>query len=239
MKLLVNGWRKCEDGHIRRRAHRPDPFPLTTAGKDHRFDPATYNYEVKDGIFDHLRRGEDEGSRSFWTDSFKRVLRRKAIERRCDHVKQYLKPLFIIGCSFNASSAVNCYCNTTTTVLPIHYWKEMGNVPQKYSNVADMRSSSRLHATIYSDAFKDVTPTLTITGDSCRIRSYSNDQRGWSLWLREGSLTSVQGTKEQYIKNQYDDLKTWKTYNKHNLPHSFEFNDEKYEIHQTLKRYYH
>ena len=27
-----------------------DSFPLTTAGKDHRFDPATYNYEVKDGI---------------------------------------------------------------------------------------------------------------------------------------------------------------------------------------------
>lgn len=27
-----------------------DSFPLTTADKDHRFDPATYNYEVKDGI---------------------------------------------------------------------------------------------------------------------------------------------------------------------------------------------
>ena len=27
-----------------------DSFPLTTAGKDHRFDPVTYNYEVKDGI---------------------------------------------------------------------------------------------------------------------------------------------------------------------------------------------
>ena len=27
-----------------------DSFPLTTAGKDHRLDPATYNYEVKDGI---------------------------------------------------------------------------------------------------------------------------------------------------------------------------------------------
>ena len=27
-----------------------DSFPLTTAAKDHRFDSATYNYEVKDGI---------------------------------------------------------------------------------------------------------------------------------------------------------------------------------------------
>ena len=27
-----------------------DSFPLTTAGKDHRFDSVTYNYEVKDGI---------------------------------------------------------------------------------------------------------------------------------------------------------------------------------------------
>ena len=27
-----------------------DSFPLTTADKDHRFEPATYNYEVKDGI---------------------------------------------------------------------------------------------------------------------------------------------------------------------------------------------
>ena len=27
-----------------------DSFPLTTADKDHRFDPATYNYEVTDGI---------------------------------------------------------------------------------------------------------------------------------------------------------------------------------------------
>ena len=27
-----------------------DSFPLTTAGKDHRFDPVTYNYEVKDGF---------------------------------------------------------------------------------------------------------------------------------------------------------------------------------------------
>ena len=70
--------------------------------------------------------------------------------------------------------------------------------------------SSRLpRRLIYSDAFKDVTPTLTITGDSAvyDLTATTNVAVGNFMTTKAQKLTSVQGTKEQYIKNQYDDLK--------------------------------
>lgn len=92
---------------------------------------------------------------------------------------------------------------------------------------------------IYSDAFKDVTPTLTITGDSAvydLTATTSVAVGNFYDYAKSKKLSGAQGTKEQYIKNQYDGLKKHlENYNGMKGPTSFEFNDEKYEIHQTLK----
>ena len=161
--------------------------------------------------------------------------------------KQYLKPLFIAGCSLlmlagcgNQTAATT----TTTTTAPSNplegKWEqidfrstlERGLGYKDFSDVLPRRL-------IYSDAFKDVTPTLTITGDSAvyELTATTNVAVGnFYDYAKAQKLTSVQGTKEQYIKNQYDSLKKQlEIYNKNKLPLSFEFNDEKYEIHQTLK----
>ena len=65
-----------------------DSFPLTTAGKDHRLDPATYNYEVKDGILTIYAdmKTKDNLPVHFELTFKTRTKCRKEIERRCDHV---------------------------------------------------------------------------------------------------------------------------------------------------------
>ena len=65
-----------------------DSFPLTTAGKDHRFDPATYNYEVKDGILTIYAdmKTKDNLPVHFELTFKTRTKCRKEIERRRDHV---------------------------------------------------------------------------------------------------------------------------------------------------------
>ena len=160
--------------------------------------------------------------------------------------KQYLKPLFIAGCSLLmlAGCGNQTATTTTTTTAPSNplegKWEQIDFRSTLERSLGYEEFSSRLpRRLIYSDAFKDVTPTLTITGDSAvyDLTATTNVAVGnFYDYAKAQKLTSVQGTKEQYIKNQYDDLKkNLETYNKHNLPLSFEFNDEKYEIHQTLK----
>ena len=160
--------------------------------------------------------------------------------------KQYLKPLFIAGCSLLmlAGCGNQTATTTTTTTAPSNplegKWEQIDFRSTLERSFGYEEFSSRLpRRLIYSDAFKDVTPTLTITGDSAvyDLTATTNVAVGnFYDYAKAQKLTSVQGTKEQYIKNQYDDLKkNLETYNKHNLPLSFEFNDEKYEIHQTLK----
>ena len=84
-----------------------------------------------------------------------------------------------------------------------------------------------------------MTPTLTITGDSAVYELTATTKVAVGNFYDYGKaqkLASVEGTKEQYIKNQYEDLKKQlELYNNMKGPLSFEFNDEKYEIHQTLK----
>ena len=162
--------------------------------------------------------------------------------------KQYLKPLFIAGCSLLmlAGCGNQTATTTTTTTAPSNplegKWEQIDfrSSLERGMGYLDYRSSEEIpRRLIYSDAFKDVTPTLTITGDSAvyDVTATTSVAVGnFYDYAKANKLSGVQGTKEQYIKNQYDDLKkNLETYNKHNLPLSFEFNDEKYEIHQTLK----
>lgn len=160
--------------------------------------------------------------------------------------KQYLKPLFIAGCSLLmlAGCGNQTATTTTTTTAPSNplegKWEQIDFRSTLERSLGYEEFSNRLpRRLIYSDAFKDVTPTLTITGDSAvyDLTATTNVAVGnFYDYAKAQKLTSVQGTKEQYIKNQYDDLKkNLEIYNKNKLPLSFEYNDEKYEIHQTLK----
>ena len=160
--------------------------------------------------------------------------------------KQYLKPLFIAGCSLLmlAGCGNHTATTTTTTTAPSNplegKWEQIDFRSTLERGLGYMDYTDEIpRRLIYSDAFKDVTPTLTITGDSAvyDLTATTNVANGnFYDYAKANKLTGVKGTKEQYIKNQYDDLKkNLETYNKHNLPLSFEFNDEKYEIHQTLK----
>ena len=162
--------------------------------------------------------------------------------------KQYLKPLFIAGCSLLmlAGCGNQTATTTTTTTAPSNplegKWEQIDfrSTLERGLGYLDYLSSEEIpRRLIYSDAFKDVTPTLTITGDSAvyDLTATTNVAVGnFYDYAKAQKLTSVQGTKEQYIKNQYDSLKKQlEIYNKNKLPLSFEFNDEKYEIHQTLK----
>ena len=160
--------------------------------------------------------------------------------------KQYLKPLFIAGCSLLmlAGCGNQTATTTTTTTAPSNplegKWEQIDFRSTLERSLGYEEFSSRLpRRLIYSDAFKDVTPTLTITGDSAvyDLTATTNVAVGnFYDYAKAQKLTSVQGTKEQYIKNQYEDLKKQlELYNNMKGPLSFEFNDEKYEIHQTLK----
>ena len=161
--------------------------------------------------------------------------------------KQYLKPLFIAGCSLLMLAGCGNQTATTTTTTTANSsnslegkWEQIDFRSTLERSLGYEEFSSRLpRRLIYSDAFKDVTPTLTITGDSAvyDLTATTNVAVGnFYDYAKAQKLTSVQGTKEQYIKNQYDGLKKHlEVFNGMKGPTSFEFNDEKYEIHQTLK----
>ena len=161
--------------------------------------------------------------------------------------KQYLKPLLIAGCSLLMLAGCGNQTATTTTTAassnPLEgKWEQIDfrSTLERGMGYLDYSSSEEIpRRLIYSDAFKDVTPTLTITGNSAvyDLTATTNVAVGnFYDYGKAQKLTSIEGTKEQYIKNQYDDLKKQlEIYNKMKGPLSFEFNDEKYEIHQTLK----
>ena len=160
--------------------------------------------------------------------------------------KQYLKPLLIAGCSLLmlAGCGNQTATTTTTTTAPSNplegKWEQIDFRSTLERSLGYEEFSSRLpRRLIYSDAFKDVTPTLTITGDSAvyDLTATTNVAVGnFYDYAKAQKLTGVQGTKEQYIKNQYDGLKKHlEVFNGMKGPTSFEFNDEKYEIHQNLK----
>ena len=160
--------------------------------------------------------------------------------------KQYLKPLFIAGCSLLmlAGCGNQTATTTTTTTAPSNplegKWEQIDFRSTLERGLGYMDYTDEIpRRLIYSDAFKDVTPTLTITGDSAvyDLTATTNVAIGnFYDYAKANKLTGVKGTKEQYIKNQYDGLKKQlEIINKNEFPLSFEFNDEKYEIHQTLK----
>ena len=163
--------------------------------------------------------------------------------------KQYLKPLLIAGCSLLMLAGCGnqtATTTTTTTAAPSNplegKWEQIDfrSTLERGIGYLDYLNSEEIpRRLIYSDAFKDVTPTLTITGNSAvyDLTATTNVAIGnFYDYAKAHKLTSVEGTKEQYIKNQYDALKKQlEIYNKMKVPLSFEFNDEKYEIHQTLK----
>ena len=160
--------------------------------------------------------------------------------------KQYLKPLFIAGCSLLmlAGCGNQTATTTTTTTAPSNplegKWEQIDfrSSLERGMGYLDYRSSEEIpRRLIYSDAFKDVIPTLTITGDSAvydLTATTSVAVGNFYDYAKANKLSGVQGTKEQYIKNQYDGLKKHlEVFNGMKGPTSFEFNDEKYEIHQT------
>ena len=160
--------------------------------------------------------------------------------------KQYLKPLFIAGCSLLmlAGCGNQTATTTTTTTAPSNplegKWVQIDFRSTLERGLGYMDYTDEIpRRLIYSDAFKDVTPTLTITGDSAvyDLTATTNVAIGnFYDYAKANKLTGIKGTKEQYIKNQYDGLKKQlEIINKNEFPLSFEFNDEKYEIHQTLK----
>ena len=132
--------------------------------------------------------------------------------------KQYLKPLLIAGCSLLMLAGCGNQTATTTTTTtaassnPLEgKWKQIDfrstlERALEYNDFTE-EIARRL---IYSDAFKDVTPTLTITGDSAvyELTATTNVAVGnFYDYGKAQNLTSIEGTKEQYIKNQYNDLK--------------------------------
>ena len=161
--------------------------------------------------------------------------------------KQYLKPLLIAGCSLlMLAGCGNQTATTTTTTAPSNplegKWEQIDfrSSLERGLGYKDFLDSEEIpRRLIYSDAFKDVKPTLTITGNSAvyDLTATTNVAVGnFYDYGKAQKLTSIEGTKEQYIKNQYEDLKKQlEIYNNMKGPLSFEFNDEKYEIHQTLK----
>lgn len=224
-----------------------DSFPLTTADKDHRFDPATYNYEVKDGILTIYADMKTKDNLPVHFElNFKRVpSTEKKQKGDVTMFKQYLKPLLIAGCSLlMLAGCGNQTATTTTTTAPSNplegKWEQIDfrSTLERALGYNDFTEEIPRRL-IYSDAFKDVKPTLTITGNSAvyDLTATTNVAVGnFYDYGKAQKLTSIEGTKEQYIKNQYEDLKKQlEIYNNMKGPLSFEFNDEKYEIHQTLK----
>lgn len=164
-------------------------------------------------------------------------------------IKQYLKPLLIAGCSLLMLAGCGNQTATTTTTTTANSsnslegkWEQIDfrSTLERGLGYLDFQDKEEIpRRLIYSDAFKDVKPTLTITGNSA-VYEYTTSieaaMGNFYDYAKANKLSGVQGTKEQYIKNQYDGLKKHlEVFNGMKGPTSFEFNDEKYEIHQTLK----
>ena len=163
--------------------------------------------------------------------------------------KQYLKPLFIAGCSLLmlagcGNQTATTTTTTATTVAPSNplegKWEQIDFRSTLERGLAykefDLQTEIR---PIFSDGFKDVTPTLTITGNdavydlTATINVAFGNYYDYAKAHNDRGLT---GTKEEFIKYEYNRLKKYlESYNEMKGPLSFEFNDEKYEIHQTLK----
>ena len=108
--------------------------------------------------------------------------------------KQYLKPLFIAGCSLLmlAGCGNQTATTTTTTTAPSNplegKWEQIDfrSSLERGMGYLDYRSSEEIpRRLIYSDAFKDVTPTLTITG----ILQYTMLLQR-PVWLSATSMTT-------------------------------------------------
>ena len=161
--------------------------------------------------------------------------------------KQYLKPLFIAGCSLLmlAGCGNQTATTTTTTTAPSNplegKWEQIDfrSSLERGMGYLDYRSSEEIpRRLIYSDAFKDVTPTLTITGDSAvyDVTATTSVAVGnFYDYAKANNLTSVNGTKEEYIKNQYNVLKqSLEKWNNQKGYLTYGFNDEKNEVQETL-----
>ena len=162
--------------------------------------------------------------------------------------KQYLKPLLIAGCSLLMLAGCGNQTATTSTTTTANSsnslegkWEQIDfrRTLERGLGYLDFQDKEEIpRRLIYSDAFKDVKPTLTITGDSAvyDFTATTNVAVGnFYDYAKAKNDTSVKGTKEEYIKSQYDKLKKQlELYNKMKSHVSFEFNDEKNEIHQTL-----
>ena len=149
--------------------------------------------------------------------------------------KQYLKPLLIAGCSLLMLAGCGNQTATTTTATTA---ASSNPLEGKWEQI-DFRSTlerglgyeSTAYKTpeklIYADAFKDVTPTLTITGDSAvyDITTTTNAVFGnYYDYLKAKNPTKVKGSKEEYIKSEYNRLKKHlETFNGMKGPTSFEF----------------
>ena len=161
--------------------------------------------------------------------------------------KQYLKPLFIAGCSLLMLAGCGNQTATTTTTTaassnPLEgKWEQIDfrSTLERGLGYLDFQDKEEIpRRLIYSDAFKDVTPTLTITGNSAVYEyttSIESAMGNFYDYAKSANLTSVKGTKEEYIKNQYNvlkqDLEKW---NKQKGYLNYAFNDEKNEIQETL-----
>ncbi|MDO4873366.1 MAG: hypothetical protein Q3964_04620 [Carnobacterium sp.] len=161
--------------------------------------------------------------------------------------KQYLKPLLIAGCSLLMLAGCGNQTATTTTTAttaassnPLEgKWEQIdfrSSLERAFGYDDSYESPEKL---IFADAFKDVIPTLTITGNDAvyEFTTTTNVAFGnYYDYLKGKKPTSVEGSKEEYIKEQYNNLKRYLgAYTKAKGVLSAEFNDEKYEIHQTLK----
>lgn len=162
--------------------------------------------------------------------------------------KQYLKPLFIAGCSLLMLAGCGNQTATTTTTTTANSsnslegkWEQIDfrSTLERGLGYLDFQDKEEIpRRLIYSDAFKDVKPTLTITGNSA-VYEYTTSieaaMGNFYDYAKSKNLTSIKGTKEEYIKNQYNVLKqSLEKWNNQKGYLNYAFNDEKNEIQETL-----
>ena len=163
-------------------------------------------------------------------------------------IKQYLKPLFIAGCSLLMLAGCGNQTATTTTTTTANSsnslegkWEQIDfrSTLERGLGYLDFQDKEEIpRRLIYSDAFKDVKPTLTITGNSA-VYEYTTSieaaMGNFYDYAKSKNLTSVKGTKEEYIKNQYNVLKqSLEKWNNQKGYLTYGFNDEKNEVQETL-----
>lgn len=163
-------------------------------------------------------------------------------------IKQYLKPLLIAGCSLLMLAGCGNQTATTTTTTTANSsnslegkWEQIDfrSTLERGLGYLDFQDKEEIpRRLIYSDAFKDVKPTLTITGNSA-VYEYTTSieaaMGNFYDYAKSTNLTSVKGTKEEYIKNQYNVLKqSLEKWNNQKGYLTYGFNDEKNEVQETL-----